>query len=152
MNYWIFICTCHDTDDGYIKSSEIYRQRMVDKFWGLGERTAHRESLRNTDKVIFYVGYPETIFAGCAILSSSAFRTNEEQQSRFCHGKEFFKSEYGVFLDEIEIWQKPILAGNIAKELDFIKKPRFWGTYLQGGIRKITQNDFETIIQKSKNH
>ena len=150
MNYWIFICTCHDPIDEYIKSSDIYQKRMVDRFWGLGERTAHRKSLRKNDKVVFYVGYPETIFAGCALLSSSAFRTNEEQKFRFCHGIGFYQADYGVFLDEIEIWQKPVLAGKIAEELDFIKKPEFWGTYFQGGIRIITQHDFETIIQKNK--
>lgn len=150
MSHWIFICTSHDTVDGYIDSIEIYRQRMLDKFWGLGERTAHRESLRKGDKIIFYVGYPYTFFAGCAVLDSIAFLRTKEHNIKYGHGKEFFQSAYGVYLDEVDIWQKPILVRNIAQGLDFIKKPKIWGAYLQGGIREITQHDFNTVIQKSK--
>ena len=152
MSYWIFICTSHDTIDGYIESSEIYRQRMIDKFWGLGERTAHRKSLRKNDKVIFYVGNPSAIFAGCTVLNSSAFLRTAEHDLKYGHRKEIFHSAYAVFLDEVEIWKKPIFVPNIANELDFIKKPKIWGTYLQGGIREISLHDFNTIIQKSKDH
>ena len=51
-----------------------------------------------------------------------------------------------VLLDQIESWDKPIPVKYIARELEFIKKPRLWGTYLQGGVREISDKDFLEIL------
>ena len=60
--------------------------------------------------------------------------------------KNFICADYGVLLKDIDIWQKPKPTEELIPHLKFIENKEFWGAYLQGGIRQITEEDFKTII------
>jgi hypothetical protein len=145
MKHWIFIVTTHTVDGEILTSDEIFRQRMADKFWGLGEETRNRGSIRKGDQVVFYVGLPSKIFAGSAVLSTDSWKLSEEERDQVSHGKKFYRAEYGARLEHIQIWDKPRRAESVAPYLKFIEKKEFWGTYLQGGIRPIPEEDFRTL-------
>jgi hypothetical protein len=117
---------------------------MADGFWGLGERTPNRSSLRKGDQVVWYVGRPVKSFSGCAVLASDSFATTEEQRNRFSHGKNFYRSDYGVFLEQIQIWEKPLTVETVLTHLKFIENKRNWGAYFQGGVRQVSEEDFRT--------
>jgi hypothetical protein len=146
MNYWIFIVTSHKVDGETLTGDEIFRQRMADKFWGLGEDTKNRGSLRKGDRAVFYVGTPSKIFAGFAVLASDSWKLSEEQRDRIWHSKNFYRAEYGVQLENVETWEKPHSAESLVPYLKFIEKKAFWGTYLQGGVRAVSEEDFRTVI------
>jgi hypothetical protein len=143
MNYWIFIVTAHK--DHGLSAEEIYHQRMEDKFWGLGEKTANRSSLRKGDQVVYYVGLPAKVFAGSAILASDSWKLSDEEKDRLSHGKQFYRPEYGVKLDQIQIWDKPRPVESVLSQLGFIENKEFWFSYLQGGVREISEEDFRVI-------
>jgi len=146
MNYWIFIVTTHKVDGEILSSDGIFRQRMADKFWGLGEDTKNRSSLRKGDRAVFYVGTPSKLFAGSAVLASDSWELSEEERERVSHGKNFYRAEYGVQLESVETWDRPRSAESLVPYLKFIEKKEFWGTYLQGGVRAVSEEDFRTII------
>jgi hypothetical protein len=145
MNYWIFTVTTHKVDGETLTGDEIFRQRMADKFWGLGEKTPNRSSLRKADQVVYYVGLPAKVFAGCAVQGSDSWKLSEEQRERVSHGKKFYRAEYGVQLEQIETWDKPRGVETVVPYLKFIENKEFWYTYLQGGVRQISEEDFRTI-------
>ena len=144
MNCWIFIVTTHK--DYNLSGEEIFNQRMQDCFWGLGEKTPNRKNLRGDDKVVFYIGEPRKVFGGTATLASPSFELNESLREQYAHGKEFYTSDYGVLLKDIDIWQKPKNVDGLIHHLKFIEKKEFWGGYFQGGVRQIPEEDFKTII------
>lgn len=147
MNYWIFIVTGHRVDGETLTADEIFEQRMKDKFWGLGEKTPNRNSLQKGDQIVYYVGLPRKTFAASAVLSTSSFSLSKEQRSKFAHGKQFYQTEYGVLLENIQIWDNPRRVENLVSDLKFIENKEFWFAYFQGGVRQISEQDFRTITE-----
>ena len=148
MNYWIFIVTEKKFGNEIFKAKDVFEQRMRDGFWGLGENTPNRKALSKGDKVIFYVGLPQLIFAGTATLASSCFRTDMLQKNKYGHGKQFFEADYGVLLEDIDVWSKPKAVKDVVTKLNFIENKEFWFTFFQGGIRQITEDDYRIIINE----
>ena len=145
MNYWIFTVTTHK--DYNLTGEKIFNQRMQDRFWGLGERTPNRQNLGEGDKVVYYVGTPKKSFVGTVTLASSCFELNDSQMRQYGHGIEFYsENRYGVLLKDIEIWQEPKSIEELVPSLKFMENKQFWGAYLQGGVRQITEDDFKTIL------
>jgi hypothetical protein len=147
MANWIFIATNHKTGDGELTGRRILEQRIEDKFWGLGERTPNRKSLKKGDRIIFYVGSPDMAFSATATLASDSFSPTENRREELSHEQDFFRSEYGVDFENAAIWTitKPI--SELAHSLDFIGKRPDWWVFLQGGVRGISDVDYNRIIQ-----
>ncbi len=143
MNYWIFIVTDHK--DHGLTANEIYTQRMQDRFWGLGERTPNRKNLSEGDKVVFYIGSSEKNFAGTATLSSSCIELNDSEKKRYGHDKEFYTSDFGVLLKDINAWSMPKAVKDLVPQLNFIENKDYWFAYFQGGISQIEEGDFKII-------
>lgn len=147
----IFIVTTHrDITDGEVFSGDdIFQQRMKDGFWGLGKNTSNRTSLRKGDQVVFYIGNPREVFAGTAILASDALKwpNDPQEQDRLSHGKRFYRADYGVRLETIQVWSTPKSAKELVPHLRFIENKEFWGTYFQGGVRQVSEQDYLAIIK-----
>jgi predicted RNA-binding protein len=146
MNYWLFTVTQKKVDGETLEAEDIFKQRSSDMFWGLGERTPNRRSVRRGDRVVFYVGWPLMIFAATATLASDSFSLSDEQKNVYGHGKTFYRADYGVELENIELFDSPRLVKEIVPSLKFIENKENWNTYFQGGIRQLSEDDFLTIV------
>jgi hypothetical protein len=146
MNYWIFTVAPRVTDSESLTARQIYEQRMKDQFWGLGERTPHRKSVRKGDQVVFYIARPESAFSGVARLASDSFQLSPAQKESFSHGSEFFTADYGVSLEAIDVWETTRPVSELAVHLDLIENPVQWWAYFQGGIRQISESDYSKIV------
>ena len=146
MNYWIFIVTGHKISGVTLTADKIFNQRMKDSFWGIDEKTPNRKNLTKGDKIVYYIGLPMKAFAGTATLASSCFELNDSQKRKYGHGKQFYTTDYGVLLEEIDIWRNPKSVEELAPRLKFIENKEFWFSYFQGGVRQITEEDFRTIM------
>jgi predicted RNA-binding protein len=145
MNYWLFTVTQKKVDGETLEAEDIFNQRISDEFWGLGERTPNRRSIRRGDRVVFYVGWPLMFFAATATLASDSFSLSDEQKDIYGHGKTFYRSDYGVELENIELFDTRRWVKEIVPSLKFIENKENWGTYFQGGIRQLSEDDFLTI-------
>jgi hypothetical protein len=150
MNHWMFIVTQKSVDGELTEPDEVLKQRLSDKFWGLGERTPNRRYLVQGDRVVFYVGNPHKVFAASATLATSSFTLSEDQKKQYSHGKARYLSDYGVLLENIESWDSPRLVTDLVPNLKFIDNKQNWGAYFQGGVRQLTENDFRAIVDGSK--
>jgi hypothetical protein len=147
MNNWIFTVTQHKLDGESYTADEILNQRMSDQFWGLGEKTPNRRSLRKGDQVVFYVGLPRKVFAASAVLASDSFQLTDEQKEQYGHGKKFYRSDYGVFLTDIQVWKTSHLVEDLVANVKFIENKENWFAYFQGGVRQVSEDDFRTITE-----
>jgi hypothetical protein len=144
MNYWSFVVTEKKMEG--LTAEDIFNQRISDKFWGLGEKTPNRRSLRRGDRIVFYVGWPGMWFAATAALASDSFSLSEEQKDVYGHGKTFYRADYGVQLEDIELFDSPRLVKELLPSLKFIENKENWYTYFQGGVRQLSEDDFLTIV------
>jgi predicted HNH restriction endonuclease len=146
MNYWIFSVTNHKTEEGLITALEIYDQRMRDGFWGIGENIPNKGNIKPGDRIVFYIGNPIMKFAGCAIIASELFKQTETEKEGRSHGRNFFRTEIGILLKDINHWKKLKPAKEIMQSLEFIKNKERWGAYIQGGLTRISEEDFKRIL------
>lgn len=147
MNRWVFIVTQHKVDDITLAPDDILKQRIEDKFWGLSEKTPNRRYLQRGDKVVFYLGNPRKVFAATATLASNSFQLTKEQQAKYDHGISFYRPEYGVSLENVQVWDAPRAVERLIPRLKFIENKINWGAYFQGGVRQISEDDFRTITE-----
>jgi hypothetical protein len=149
VNHWIFKVKDDIIDGDRKEGIEIYLQRMSDRFWGLNPKASSLRYLEPNDKVVFYLaGFGEYKFLGTCLLDSRYYELSKEEKTLLGHSK-FFRPSHGVRLKQVNIWgtPKPIKPLIKAGALKFIADPSIWGSYLQGSIRSISPEDYETIAQ-----
>ncbi|MGO9243621.1 MAG: endonuclease NucS domain-containing protein [Verrucomicrobiia bacterium] len=147
MNYWIFTVTSHKLDGETLTGDDILQQRVQDRFWGLGEKTPNRRALQKGDQIVFYVGIPRKAFAATATLASDSFKTSEDEKQTLSHGKRFYRADYGVRLESIQVWTTLRSTEDLVPQLDFIENKASWFAYFQGGVRQVSEKDFRTITE-----
>jgi predicted RNA-binding protein len=145
MNHWIVIVSKHGTLD----AKEIFDQRMEDQFWGIGEKAPNRKNLNKDDRVVFYIATPTKAFAGTATLASPCFQLTESEKETYGHKKREYLADYGVHLDNIDVWYYPKSVETLVPQLNFIENKEYWGAYFQGGVRQLMEDDYQTIIGPS---
>ncbi len=149
MNYWIFVATYWELSDGsWLDSRDIVRTRAEQRFWGLGEKTPNRKSVSRGDKLVFYAGGGESqVLLGTATLASDPYVPSAERLTQVPLGEPDKNPDYGVDLDDIELWAAPKPIRELVPHLSFIENKQFWGTYLQGGVRSVTADDYAIITK-----
>jgi hypothetical protein len=137
MKCWIFVSIPYsDYNKGTIL--EMAKNLKQSAKWRIGKRTGSRTQLAKGDKVLFYqAGEGGKKFVGTATILSDLQISNEE----------IFDL---ITIGDIEFWRKAVPARNILGKLSFIKNKNKWGVYFKGGIIKISEEDYNTILNKSK--
>jgi len=128
-----------------VTARDIYRTRMTDQFWGLGETTPNRTSIKAGDRIVFYIANPERVFAGTATTSSPSFELSDDESQRYSHGTDFYFADYGVKLTDIVIWDSAKFVPDMVHDLSFVENKKYWGSYFQGGVRGISESDYMRI-------
>lgn len=143
MNYHICIISDHlDGDGTRISGEQIYHSLMSQRVWGLNPHTANRANLNEGDTLVFYLG-GKHFFLGTAVAVSGAHLNKQDDESNLFLNP----GTYRIDLDDVKIWTRPKPIRPLLKKLSFIKNVDHWGPYLQGGVRKISENDYKAIIE-----
>ena len=151
MNYWIFIVTQRKVDGEFFTADDVLNQRLSDHFWGLGARTPNRRNLKKGDMVLFYKGTPSMSITASAILASDSFELTDNQKTEFDHGKLAFRPDFGVMLEDVQLWDHTHYIKDLIPNLNFIENKINWGSYFQGGVRQLSEEDFRTITDNITN-
>ncbi len=146
MSQYLFIVSDRlDSDGNKVSGREVFDFLMDKKAWGLHPTTQHRAVLQDGDQIIFYLAGPNGGFLGSAGLASGAYIDKTGESDKWW----FNRSEvnYRVNLRDVEKWDRVKPIQPLLQQLGFIKKTKNWGVYLQGGVRKITPDDYRTILE-----
>ena len=100
------------------------------------------------DLAVFYVGRPECVFGGWAVLDSALMETAIEQQSLTRERR--FDGSLGVRLTKPMIWETGVPVKDLLADLQVFHQKKNWGGYLQGGILRIPEEDFTLILGASE--
>ena len=126
MNRWIFVIR---------DSEEEFKERINVKKWPIFNKTRYKKEFVVGDAVLFYkAGLNGQKFLGTCKISSGL-----KKETSFVDNLE---------IKEISVFDSPVEMKDVIEELDFIKNEINWGNYFQGGVRKISEDDFSKIIRK----
>lgn len=142
MSYHICILGDQKDREGVKHAGEnIFHNLMHKGIWGLHPTTASRANIKSGDRLVFYLGGKNQKFLGMAKAVSEAYFDKSSSENIFLD-----PTTYRIDVSDITIWDRPKPIRPLLRKLSFIKNVDTWGPYLQGGIRKISEADFNTII------
>lgn len=135
--FWIFIFVEY-SDYARGSADELFQRIGRSGKWYIGPRTQNRRRLQKGDKVIFYqAGQAARKFVGNAVLSTGLQTPEERELFGF------------VLLTEVCVWNKPVALSDIATQLSFVKNRKSASAFFQGGIRRMTEADYQTIMRET---
>jgi Type I restriction enzyme R protein N terminus (HSDR_N) len=112
---------------------------LNEKLWGIGEKAPNRRSLGPGDRVLIYVGVPESAFIAHAELDSNAHVWTPEEAARYPADM-----VGGVAIREAEVWPHPVSMKTVISQLNLFEtnpQGRFFS-----GVARITQRDYELVV------
>ncbi len=126
---------------------DIYTTLMSKNVWGLHPSTASRSKLVKGSTIVFYLGGKNQTFLGTAKALSEPYLDKSGESDSWYKDPGTFR----VDLENVNIWDRPKPIKPLLKKLSFIKNIVSWGAYLQGGVRRIDEEDF-LIIENSEDY
>ena len=146
-SYWILIVKDHQYQGRRIPALEVLRNRVENRFWSLSKRAPNIKRIREGDKVVFYVASSEVKgFAGTGVVASNPHPMTPEQKFHaFGTPSEAF--DYSIELENPVLWPEVKEVEPLIGKLSFIKSKRRWGSAFRGGIKRITEEDYNIIVK-----
>ena len=132
-----------------LSAREVLLTRAREGRWPLNLRTPHQRDLKSGDRIVFYVSgsreSDRTAFIGTAEVLGSRLatdRTDPKLPARFLARAVL----YDVPIGNLRLVSEAVSARPLVGRLEFVKNKEKWGTYFQGGVRRIPQSDFDLIV------
>ena len=153
VNYWLFIITEEEVNNKRIPGIKIFKTLIKKGVWGLGERTPNRKNIEEGDKIIFYCGGGSGAFSYTFVGTASvkeAPKLKPDREEFIVSGENIANYPYEVKLKNIKIWSHPKPIKHFRDKLSIIKNSDRWGIYLQGGIIRLSKEDYRLICMEEK--
>lgn len=147
--YFVFIVNEGQGVHGKLPAREIYERLMRLGSWGIGERTPYRKELRKGSRVVFYqAGKGGQKFIGTATIASELRpMSNAQAATRRAVGIEPASYDLDLDLVSIDLWKNPKPVADMIQRLEFISNKDHFGVHFQGGVKRIDEVDYYTIVE-----
>ena len=147
QRYFVFIVNDAQGTHGRMSAREIYDQLMKLQGWGIGQRTPYRKDLRDGSRVVFYqAGKGGQRFIGTATIASELCLMSEARAvERRAVG--IVPAKYDLDLTDIDTWNETKPVSDMVQHLEFISNKDYFGVHFQGGVKRISEADYYTIIE-----
>jgi predicted RNA-binding protein with PUA-like domain len=158
MNYFIFLAS--DTDPCRLAKPSAYqvaKYRLGRGEWGLARLTRHRMDLRIGDTILIYVSgrrdLSQHFLASCNVSSLPTPIPAKLANLVDAPDQQGISPPfYSVALKNVSYLPNPVPIQELRTQLSFIKQPnsKKWGAYLQGGVVRMTPEDYRLICKRAK--
>jgi len=148
MNYYVFVNSrSYDYKDKVVPSYKISSYRLKNKVFPLYSGTKRQTFLKPNDSFIFYLAgrRKQVAYSFVAYGTIEGVVTNDHYSEDELHLSA--PIEKIVKLKPI-VEYKPVSIYLVKDKLSFITKKKKWGSSMQGGIIKITKEDFNIIVKE----
>jgi len=147
QRYFVFVVNSQQGVTKKLSAKQIYTRLMKLKVWGINERTPYRRDLSEGSKVVFYqAGKGGQKFIGTATLASPLTKMNDTQATQRREvGIE--PATYNIDVQDIQTWDKPKPVTDMIQRLEFISNKGHFGVHFQGGVKRIDEQDYYTIME-----
>lgn len=145
--YFVFIVNDAQGTHGRMPAREIYDQLMKLQGWGIGQRTPYRKDLRDGSRVVFYqAGQGGQRFIGTATIASE-LRSMSEARAVERRAVGIEPAKYDLDLADIDIWKETKPVSDMVQRLEFISNKDYYGVHFQGGVKRISEADYYSILE-----
>jgi hypothetical protein len=145
--YFVFIVNDAQGVSGKLPACRIYEQLMKIQAWGIGERTPSRKELQEGNRVVFYqAGKGGQRFIGTATIAS-ALRPMSAERAAERRELGIEPAKYDLDLEDIQVWEEGKPVVDVVQRLGFISNKDHYGVHFQGGVKRINEADYYTIIE-----
>lgn len=150
--HYVFVGSNVFLEERTIPSPKAIEERLKRKYWALGERTPHRRDLKAGDQILFYAaGRGHSLFVATAVLATGcnymSLQSRQELEAEFDF---VLGASYGVMLSSAALFEKPVRAIEVLRQLSFVGTSKKWGLYFRGAVIKISQKDFDLVLSKTR--
>jgi len=148
-NYLLIGSDAQDVNNCLVSAYEICIRRLARNVWPLYRGTRNRNSIQPTDQCIIYLAgksnFAQTIVAFAEV---GKIRTPRKDEELFDGADVMTGLPASVIgFSNLDVLPIPIRMHSLLDFLDFTPtNPAKWGSAMQGGCRRITQHDFEIIL------
>ena len=150
MSFYIFVNSdSYDIDDKKVNSKELYSHRLENKVYPLYQRTKFKDLLKANDSFIFYL-------AGSPVSETRKFIAYGKIDN-VVFDKSYNEDDMHLSqpIDKIVtlksvVTKKSVNIYSIKDRLSFISKKKKWGSSMQGGVIRISKEDFNLITKEMK--
>ena len=150
VSYWILVVKDHKLMDRVIPAGEVLKDRVKNKFWSLNSRARNVNKIKNGDRVIFYVtGRNERGFKGCGIVAGEPHPLTPEQRFHII-GMPSEAFDYAIDFSEAEVWDKLVTLEEVKDKMPLLKGKNLSKPPFRGSIVKITEQDYNAILEYKK--
>lgn len=151
-NHFLLITTDGETENGRKASARtIIDWRLERRRWPIYPGTRHSRSLTRGDLVLFYQGGSrpgrQCIVARARIADVRPADRDEEFDPPYVFSA---AADRVLVLDDVRLLDAPVPIRPLMGEISILPKLRFWGALLMGGCRKMTAEDYDIIVGRSR--
>jgi len=139
------------TNDAEKVGYEIFKERIKKNLWPIYYKTKLSGFLREGIEVLFYIAGDNEL-AQSFVASATIESIVEDKDIITDPNKKFARVLYHLKFKNIKIFKEKIEIKKHLDNLKFIKaeNKRYFGLYLQGGVKKIDKDTFDYILSQTK--
>jgi hypothetical protein len=150
MSNYILICTDTTGRAGErLSARAVAESRLRECCWPLYQQTAHRKVIRPGDRVVIYIGGTAP-GARCFIaqsMVSAVFEMGPLRHQRPVDGQTQKCIATSLELTRPIVLAPPVLVADVFPRLSIAPSTaKHWGTALMGGMRRISDGDWDMIV------
>jgi len=128
-----------------VAARDVFMNRVKYRFWSFSKHAANLKKIRIGDRVVLYVGGPKGgYFAGNATIASNPYPMSKIERD-LTMGTPSKSFDYIVDLMDVEVWEKPVSFKDVCERLALIKDKTMPGAYLQGSVKKLSEEEFNML-------
>ena len=145
-NYWVLVLANKNQANSHYNAQVIFDAQVKRKAWGLKEESRNFDEIRKGDICLLYIGSPYCVFAGYAIAKGKPDSFDKIKRNKYLDKVYKRKPKAGVEFSKVIRFDVQVPVPLLTEELPFIKKPKNWGMYFQGSIKRLDKLNFELIL------
>ena len=148
MNKFILICgDAEDINGKRVPSEEVARFRLDQNKWGIYRHTRNRNSISVNDYCFFYLAGQKSANKQTFIASAQIKGIRDKLRNESIDSEDWLNDVPLKILELSNVkYFEPVSIKPLLKKLSFVNlKLASWGGALQGGCRKLNEEDFNLI-------
>ena len=150
MGYFLFLVKDHRDQGKVIKAEEVLENRVKYRFWSFSKRAGNLKSLKRGDQILFYLaGRQGRRIVGRGVVASNPYPMSDLERD-LALGSPSKKYDYVVDLMDVELWPVAVDFEKVYEHLSFIRDKGKPYLYLQGSIKRLSEEDFNLICNTAK--
>jgi len=110
--------------------------------------------LKRGDRIVFYAarngGRDAMHFLACGEVAGPRVESRREDPDRPRWMGLLGSQLFDIPISGAQWFETPVPARPLVKRLTFVRNPDAWGSYFQGGVRKISGDDYDTIVEAAQ--